>query len=411
MVRSKKISFLLSLILVFSVFTSMVASAAEVSENGSEVGDSSVVVDSPGDLDNEESGADNGGESTSEVGNGDNSGGSEGSEVGSNAGNVIYTSPAPTLDGATVNVSDESVQSIAQAVSENTDMTLTTKDGISYIVPSSVAEVWGDYQYIIVILDSSTPKYFLTNDEPLFYQLSNSPGIKILGSGVYCVNNIDLNVNNNVRTFYSSDIIWSNYTLRDNKGEVVYLSDVSDPVYYDISFDTGFDDLTYESTSSKDFVAPVLSYDGYKFDGWYLDEGFTKPYTSDYVFISNTTLYAKWIPYRIINFVTGIDGFVLDSVKVLSGEGYTAPSFSYSGYEFIGAYTDDLFEHQFVGGTVVNDNLTLYLKFEPVVYDMGALLTQQVELTKGLQVIQSQLWVVLVVGLLYYVYRFFRLFF
>ena len=415
---------LLVFFLGFKVFAEDVNTDATTSVSDTDFVDS-------GDFDSSGSdyGASDGGNDTSSDGSGDTGGSYDYSpeptetpvvdvsrdsiDAIADAVNSSSTEPTGPLK---VDLTDDSISAISDAVTDSTNMTLTTKSGVCYTVPSCVADVWADYNYIVVILNGSVPSYFLTDVQPSYTTLFKPgvgyfPSITISSSGVYCSNNKDLRLHTNTSSDYVSSIIWSNFTLRDGSGQVVYLSDVAEPVYYNVSFVSGFDDLILSDVTTKDFVAPVLSYDGFKFDGWYLDPEFTKPYTDSFVFSSDCTLFANWIPYRSIKFVTNISGFELSSVSVLSGVSYFVPTFSYASYEFLGAYTDDKFVNLFVDGTVIDEDITLYLKFSEIQYDIGGLVTQLLDVAKGLDVIESQLWIILVVGLMYFVYKFFRIFF
>lgn len=288
------------------------------------------------------------------------------------------TEPSEPSEPLKVDLTEQSIEAIADAV-ENSSGSIVNKDGVVYTIPSEVFEHVYDYKYLTYLKGGSSNNYwFLYNDPSEIYLSVNAVGdvsINCLGLyvryqyGSYKSTGSGINVN-------SFTIFYSDCDIYNKDGSLFYSSDGN--VDFNISFDTGFEDLSLDPVSSKNFVAPVISYDGYEFDGWYFDREFTKPFqNTGFEFTADTILYAKWIPYRTINFITNIEGFELDSVKVLSGEAYTVSSFSYAGYEFVGAYTDEAFEHQFVGGTIVDSDLTLYLRFEEIVYDFGALLAEQ----------------------------------
>lgn len=367
-------------------------------------------VDGVDTVDTVEAGADNGGESASEVGGGSISGSSEPSETPS----VTPSEPVFSLDGSTVNVSEESISAIASAVSEiDSGIVVTNKDGTSYSVPQEVVDAGFDnYKYFAYIGSPSDFSYWLLSNTQL--TVTSSDGGHWRGSGMrltYSQNRfISTTDGISIYGFSTRSVMFSKGNILNYEDKsIFYMSDVAES--YVISFFTGFDDLSVDTQSSYGFSAPVLERDNYKFDGWYLDSNLTKPYTTDYVFVADTTLYAKWTPYRTVTFDTGIDDYVVDSVSVLDGTAYSVPAFSRKGYDFAGAYTDSKYEHIFVDGTVIDSDITLYLKFEKKVYDVGELLSEQVELSKGLQIIQSQLWVVLLIALFYFVYKFFRIFF
>lgn len=319
------------------------------------------------------------------------------------------------LSGLTVNVSDDSIASIADAVNGSNTVSLTNKDGQSFSVPTDALPAL-DYKYVVFCGSLSGFNEWMGSDKPFVVDSDGwwcSPGttsgrcFQFSGSRFLGEKTVS---SNRINGFQEKKVNYANHSIAlKGDGSLYYSSDV--PESFTISFVTGFDDLVLSDKFSAGFVAPVLEYDNYNFDGWYLDSGFTTPYVTDYVFIADTTLYAKWTPYRTVTFDTGIDDYVVDSVSVLDGTAYSVPAFAYKGYDFAGAYTDSKYEHIFVDGTVVDSDITLYLKFEKKLYDVGELLSEQVELSKGLQIIQSQLWVVLLVALFYFVYKFFRIFF
>ena len=329
-------------------------------------------------------------------------------------------------DRLVVDISEESIDAIATALSgyngqKAFQYEVAVANGETYIIDTECENFLVDNLVIIYSGAYNTPTLTYTSEEDYglylksdgsTIQFSNfnmrSTFARYSGQGVFSTNNEDSFGGGS--SFDISKILYANRNLIDTiSGDLIYKTDA--PQSFTISFNTGFEDLLVESVSSNSFVLPVVKYDGFCFEGWYFDIDYTLPYSVGYEFYQDTVLYAKWKAYKTVSFVTGIEDYILDSVQVLEGEPYTVPAFSYAGYEFGGAFVDEALQQQFVDGTVITEDITMYLWFEPLVYDIGALLTQQVELTKGLQVIQSQLWIVLVVGLLYFVYRLFRIFF
>lgn len=445
----KKLSLLFTFILIFTLATSTVAFAVEVETNDidNEIDNSVALVDDTGDLDGEAVGETDGGESNETSGDGNNGGSEpdvtptpevtptpipesspEASEPTPEPTPEVTPTPTPetttepsesvsepsesviSLDGATVNVSQESVEAIANAVAATSDyQTVSNKNGYSVPLYDVIPDVWDSYSYHAIFKGGNGYWYYMFGNSEMTVNGNTGAWNNSSYRAEWNGSTLTVRSINSGLGVKASNMYYSDFDLYKTDGTLLWESDV--PVAYTINFETGFDDLVIDSVSSTGFVAPEITYDGYKFAGWYFDSEYTLPYSNDFVFVSNTTLYAKWIPYRTVSFVTNIEGYEITPVLTLSGEGYYIPSFAYSGYEFIGAFTDEEMTEQFVDGTVIDSNITLYLKFSPVVYDMGALLTEQVELTKGLSIIQSQLWIILVVGLLHYIYKFFRIFF
>lgn len=434
----KYLSLFLALIICFSSLTTTFASEVE---NG-EVNNSSGMVDDPDILSDLENGEDNGGESTPETGEGDSS-----SEPSGDDG-TLELEPIPeepseeptepsegsemTNQNITVDVSENSIQAIADAVT-TTETTYEQQYSYLYALPPEylqygkpvyidtdipnfltdyrVVSGWTNGGYNLTYFDSSYSGSFRSSTGEYL-------GIStVVGTSYSCEQFDDIIVyvldseHVSKKTSWSMASLYTNFHVYNSSGELLFESPYIPPETFDISFNTGFEDLVLDSQNSSSFTLPVPSYEGYQFGGWYLDNEFLTPYTSDYVFSQDTTLYAKWTPYVTISFVTNIEDYTLDSIKVLAGTSYTPSDFAYAGHTYYGAYTDADFLNQFVSGTEITTDVTLYLRFEPVVYDVGELLTRQVELSEGLQVMQGQLWIILIVGLLYFVYRFFRIFF
>ena len=325
------------------------------------------------------------------------------------AGVQTNTEPSGPL---TVDVSEESVNAIADAVSDTTSgVVVTNKDGVSYAVPQEVIDAgYDNYEYFAHVGSPSSYSYWLLSNS----QLTVDSDGHWRGSGIRLTYYLGdyRNTTNSISQygFQTKSVLYSKGNILSySDSSIYYISDVAES--YKISFVTLFDDLIIDSMSSYEFIAPKPSHEGYEFGGWYFDQEYTLPLTDGYVFTSDTTLYAKWIPYRSISFVTNIEGFELSSVKVLSGSSYYVPSFTYEGYEFIGAFTDEEFTTPFVDGSEIIGDSTLYLKFSEIQYNIGGLVTQLLGVAKGLDVIESQLWIILVVGMMYFVYKFFRIFF
>lgn len=311
-----------------------------------------------------------------------------------------------SLDGATVNVSDESISAIADAVVASNPFLYDYQYYIegnswNFVIDTNTPDLLDDYHVFIthpysydmniVLGDVEFLEYAYGGDTPRhtykgdIYKDSFSYNSS-LGAMFLSFESVGILSDN----YGSGDLADLNYTSKNivasDTGNVIFYA--VEPEFFTVSFDTGFDDLIVDSIKSTEFVLPVISRDGYRFDGWFFDSSFTSPYTDGFEFTKDTKLYAKWTPYRTITFVTGIEDFEVDSIYILSGDAYTPPVFTYAGYEFVGVYTDENFEHQFVGGTVIDADTTLYLRFEEIVYDYGAIATEQLKRLEGLVYVQ-----------------------
>lgn len=186
--------------------------------------------------------------------------------------------------------------------------------------------------------------------------------------------------------------------MLDTSGNVVHESDV--PVLNYVTFVTGFDDLVIEKMTTVMFNAPVPTYDGYYFEGWFLDAEFTQPYTPDYTFTGDTVLYAKWSQYKTVTIVTGFDDYVVEPIQAVAGQPFHLPGFSYPDYEFKGAFTSEDFSpnSQFQSGTILEEDITLYLSFQK--FDSTALLRRMVERLEGLVYVQMASIIMLIAGVI-----------
>ncbi len=109
-----------------------------------------------------------------------------------------------------------------------------------------------------------------------------------------------------------------------------------------------------------------ISCDGYRFDGWYLNNiNITVDY--HYQVVSNITLVAKWTPYYSISYTTAYEN-APGTKTVLKGTTLTEtdlPNLSHTGYSFDGWYID---QTKVTAGYTVNSNITLTAKWIPIYY-------------------------------------------
>ncbi len=161
-------------------------------------------------------------------------------------------------------------------------------------------------------------------------------------------------------------------------------TDLNDPLYYGVglantyqsvkldyvklTFDTDYDSVEPifhpKDTTISDL--PTLTAQDKLFLGWYLDSDFTTPFESDTILNNDTTLYAKWVDetYTIT---------FLDETSVLNETTYdyeetpTLYEPIKDDHRFLGWYLDDAFAIEYTPEPITKD-MTLYAKFEPVVY-------------------------------------------
>ncbi len=133
------------------------------------------------------------------------------------------------------------------------------------------------------------------------------------------------------------------------------------PKIYQITFVTeGSQVEPIYVTFGNSFTLPDTQLNGYGFDGWYIDSGYTTSYQESVV--SNSfTLYAKFTknPYVIAFYVEGI----LEQEYYIN-EGETFDLYTPVGdYEFLGWYEDPTFVTLYENDIVTSD-LNLYAKFD-----------------------------------------------
>ena len=142
-------------------------------------------------------------------------------------------------------------------------------------------------------------------------------------------------------------------------------------ITYQVTFKSEFHQDFIESVNANELVKrpDELTYEGYKFIDWYLGDA---PYDFNSAVTENITLVAKWEKLEFTISYQTIDGILLDSVKASIGEKLEKPTSPEKvGYEFIGWYSDELFEKEYDFDNVVNSDLTIYAKFEEVKYTIS----------------------------------------
>lgn len=102
------------------------------------------------------------------------------------------------------------------------------------------------------------------------------------------------------------------------------------------------------------------------FLGWHLDNEYTIPIDPDTVIDEDITLYGRFVnTYHTVTFVT--DGEPLPDQIVAHGNGFTPPTSVQEGFIFIGWYLEPEYLTPYQGEAIY-DNLTLYAKFEAIIY-------------------------------------------
>lgn len=115
-------------------------------------------------------------------------------------------------------------------------------------------------------------------------------------------------------------------------------------------------------------ASPTMS--GNRFDGWYFDDGvWTQPFNASTKVIEDISVYAHFVTdtspvttCRVIFDSRG--GSNVNSITLTKGSALTLPvPPTKTGYDFAGWYYDLSFETQFLSGTAVENDITLYAKW------------------------------------------------
>ena len=123
--------------------------------------------------------------------------------------------------------------------------------------------------------------------------------------------------------------------------------------------------------NSEEFVLPTPVKEGFTFDGWYIDEDLSDPFSLAAILTSTTlTVYAKWIEnlesYTITFNSNG--GSSVDQITASEGASVSAPPDpTKSGFTFGGWYSDSALTTLYAFTTMPASNLTLYAKWNAVV--------------------------------------------
>lgn len=108
--------------------------------------------------------------------------------------------------------------------------------------------------------------------------------------------------------------------------------------------------------------------EGYRFNGWYLDEEYTNVWTFDNDIVSsNMTLYAKWDKLYYLNFDANTGEGTMESVEFIMGETLTLPknTFTKDNYGFSGWNTNadgsgTSYDDEAILSDMLDSDLTLY---------------------------------------------------
>lgn len=96
-----------------------------------------------------------------------------------------------------------------------------------------------------------------------------------------------------------------------------------------ITFDLGVEEMEIDpiyQTINTSVILPTPERSYYTFDGWYLDQDYTTEFTSDFMPVEDTELYAKWNIHTYTVTFNDYDGTKIEDVTVDHGSDATPPA-------------------------------------------------------------------------------------
>jgi len=104
--------------------------------------------------------------------------------------------------------------------------------------------------------------------------------------------------------------------------------------------------------------------EGYKFEGWYIDETLENKYEFSVMPEENITLYAKWTRLESTIIFNTNGGSLIETITKYVGEIIEEPEKpTKEGYKFEGWYIDETLENKYEFSVMPEENITLYAKW------------------------------------------------
>lgn len=141
-----------------------------------------------------------------------------------------------------------------------------------------------------------------------------------------------------------------------------------------VVFNTVVDGITVPSligiNSATTISEPSVAREGYELEGWYRDATYTDKFNFDSdLVVTNLVLYAKWVPIKPVVTFNSNGGSDVESQKLAyNGVAKEPTKPTKTGYDFGGWYLDIDLTQKFEFTTNVKENITLYAKWDMVVY-------------------------------------------
>lgn len=107
--------------------------------------------------------------------------------------------------------------------------------------------------------------------------------------------------------------------------------------------------------------------EGYRFDGWYLDQEYNQEFDFNTPIVNDISIYAKFVEAPTERAITIHVGDNTTTMKVINGEtiALSEPE-SPEGYRFVGWFTDANYQYRFDFNTPITSDIHLYALFEKI---------------------------------------------
>ncbi|SDB01789.1 InlB B-repeat-containing protein [Eubacterium oxidoreducens] len=184
------------------------------------------------------------------------------------------------------------------------------------------------------------------------------------------ISNAVLYRQNDTNSSYSNISDYSNFSKSSNRPNIKIEIVPDTATKYTVSFESngGSEIESLQISEGKTLKKPANPIkEGFLFAGWYKDQELTQAWDFENDTVAkDTILYAKWGTAYTVSFDTD-GGSTLENMTVAEGATLDEPITEKYGYRIAGWYTEEEFINQWdFENTVVNANLTLYVKWEEV---------------------------------------------
>ncbi|MDE7161542.1 MAG: InlB B-repeat-containing protein, partial [Anaeroplasmataceae bacterium] len=161
------------------------------------------------------------------------------------------------------------------------------------------------------------------------------------------------------------------FTLKASEGDSINKNTIlyaywEEIIYtYDITFEANGHGATPQklNVSAIPNTLPNLEENGYRFDGWFLDEALTEPVILGDSLNKDITLYAKWTQLFTIHFDNQGYGAEAEDIQNVLSIPEDLPELEEDGYTFEGWYFDEEYTQAVEGKEALTKDITLYAKW------------------------------------------------